>query len=465
MNSRYWSIVLASLCLPAATSAAPWDLSADVELGVIHSDNITLAGDADEESDTVYTIAPSFALTTEGERTQADLRYSPQAYFYQEFSDEDSVFHIVDANFNTALVQDRLFLTMNGVNYQTSVTPSGALPTSNVPISNNRVDSRILEIRPYWQQSVGSAQMLVQVGYQDLYYDSDTFQGSNQQYAGFSLDNHAEQSGLAWGLNYNYRRMEYDISQPFEYQRAAADLGFWTSSALRLFVSGGAETSFEDILEPNLDEEFWEAGFQYAPNQRLNLELAAGERSYGSSYRGDFSYELRRGTLSITYQETPTTRATTVLNRRPLVARDDLDEILDRPGNADRFIRKRGVVNLGIELNKSELSLRVFTETREGRIDETGMPLSDEDLSGVAARWQWRFGSRTSMNIDADVARRDDGSGDDYDLSRYSLGFDYAVSGRTSLRIEGIRSEEDRKGVGAEYTENQARLLLQIQLR
>ena len=74
-----------------------------------------------------------------------------------------------------------------------------------------------------------------------------------------------------------------------------------------------------------MDEDFWEAGFQYKPNQRMDLELAAGERSYGTSFRGNFSYTLRRGSISMTYDEGPTTRGELAFDRRPIIDADNLE--------------------------------------------------------------------------------------------------------------------------------------------
>lgn len=452
------------LLVPGLSESAPWDFGVNAELGVIHTDNIVLSPEGMEESDTVYTIAPEFTLQTDGEQTQADIRYRPEAYFYQDFSEEDTVFHVVDASFSTALLRDRLFLDLSGINYQSIVTPEGSLPTSNIPITNNRVDSRVLEARPYWRQRVGNAELLAAVGYRDLAYEGDQFQSSNERYGTFDLNNFGEQAGLAWGVNYNYRRMEYERSVPFEFQRAEVNLGFWAGSALRLFAAGGAETSFDDILEANLDEEFWESGFQYTPDERLNLELAAGERSYGTSFRGEFEYTLRRGALSASYAETPTSRADTFLDRRPLVDDDNLDGILNRPGNTDRFVRKRGELRLDIELNRSDFDLRIFSENREERMTTGGEARPDEKLAGIAARWEWRFGARTSLNLAADLAQRDDSVRDD-DIRRYSIGFDYDLTGRTSLRLEGNRSvQESNVSSLFDYTENQGRLLIRVEL-
>lgn len=449
--------------LPALSLAAPWDFRVNADLGVIHTDNLFIAPAGAEESETVYTVAPEFTLASEGERIDARISYRPEAYFYSQVDDADEIYHVVDAIFDAALVRERLFLYLSGVHFQSIENPDFAIPTSNLPVSGNRVDSTVLEVRPYWQQRVGSASLRVEAGYRDIDYDGDQFQSSQAKDALFSLNNFQQQEGLAWSLDYSYRRMEYEISTPFEFQRAALGLGYWVTGGLRLFGTGGAETSFDDILEANLDDDFWEAGFEYRPNQRLNLEVAAGERSYGSSFRANFGYTLRRGSITLIYNETPSSRVETLFTVRPLQDTDNLDGFLDRPGNADRFVRKRGELQSTIELNKSNLSLRIFSEDRENRSTELGAPLTDETLSGVAVRWEWRFGAKTTLDVGADFAKREDDFIDD-DLTRLNLGMTYRFSPRTSLRLEGIRAEQDGGAAAASYTENQGRLLIQLVL-
>ena len=124
--------------------------------------------------------------------------------------------------------------------------------------------------------------------------------------------------------------------------------------------SAGAETSFDDYFEPDMDADFWEAGFQYEPNPRLSLELAAGDRSYGTSMRGNFSYELRRGDITVTYDEEPNNRSELMMDRHPLTSQDNLDGLLDRPGESDRFVRKRGEFRANVELSKSEPDTSYF---------------------------------------------------------------------------------------------------------
>ena len=464
LRNEFIRVAFVSLLLsPIVSVAAPAEYGVIIDLGVVRTDNILLASNSLEESETVYIITPEFFVTKDSERLNANLRYRPEAYFYSNLDDADNVFHSLDASLTAALAKDKLFLSLSAVNYQSIVTPDGQFPTSNLPITGNRIDSRTFEVRSYWQQRLGQADLLAEVGYRDAEYNGDSFQSHNERYGLLQLNNIESQQGLAWGLDYQYRRMEYEISIPWEFQRAAANLGIWVNSGMRIFVIGGAETSFDDIFTPNMDEDFWEAGFQYKPNQRMNLELAAGERSYGTSFRGNFSYTLRRGDISITYTEGPSTRGELAFERRSITNTDNLDNILDQPGQSDRFVRRRGEFRTRIELSKSELSLRIFAEKRDNRTTADGVALEDEEYSGVALRWSWNVGTKTTFGLGADIGERDQ-SGRRDELLRANIDLAYDFSERLSVRLEGIHSSQDATASNTyDYDENQIRLMLRTE--
>ncbi len=459
-----WLALGVSALFPSLAVCAPWEYGMIADLGVIHTDNLFLEPDGSENSDTVFTLAPEFFLRKESERTNADIRYRPEAFFYSDFNDADDVYHVLDASVTQSLYADSFFLYLSGLNFQSIVTPDNVVPTTNLPVTSNRVDSRILEVRPFWQQRLRSTRIYLEAAYRDLDYDDEQFQSAEEASSEISVDNFAEQQGLAWGIAYNFRRMEYDESPPFEYHRAGLNLGIWVSDSLRIFGVGGAESSFDDYFDANMDADFWEAGFQFAPSDRLNLEVASGERAYGTSYRGDFSYELRRGTLSMSYTETPTNRAEAVFQNRPIVSANPLDDVLNRPGNTDRFIRKRGDLRLSIELPKSELTVTMFTENQDERTTATGVPLQDERMSGGLARWEWAAGAKTRLEFGVDIARRDTIGRKD-DITRYEIGVNYQLAQRTSLRLLAMRSRQKGDTTSdLDYTENQVRLLLRLQL-
>ena len=445
--------------IAAPVFSAPWDFGVNLDVGIIRSDNIELQPAGEERSETVYTITPELYLTNEGDSLQADIRYRPEAYFFSDTEDADSVYHVLDASLNTAVIREKLYLQLGGSSFQSIITPEGTFPTSNVPISANRIDSRVLDVMPYWEQRIGSADLLIEASYTDIDYDGAQYQGSQVKRGLFDINNVERQQGITWGLHYDYTRTEFDVSTPWEFERAEASLGYWFSDAVRLFANGGAETDFANIFERNLDGDFWEAGLQFAPNERTDLEFAAGDRFYGSSFRLSFNYRLRRGTTTLRYSESPTTGAQTFIGRNPILSFDNLDGLEDRPGRGDRFLQRRGEWSTNLELNRSTLNLRVFDERREERFDSDGTALPDESFRGVALRWSWDVGTNTTLGLGGDIARREDDVQND-ELSRGAIDLTYRFSERLSI-LGGFTHSRMRGQVSEEfdYDENLLRVI------
>lgn len=465
-TARLTLSILAVCLVGSSALAAPWDFETRVDLGAIYTDNLTLAESGLEEDEIVYTITPTFVASTDGDRLTADLRYRPEAYFYNDQSDFDEVFHVADLRATGTIVRNALFLDSTFTSFQSIASPDANIPSSNIPITANRIDARVFEVRPYWEQDLGFADVLMEYAYTDTQYDPitdevDIFaQDSTGQRGRFTLNNRSRQQGLAWGLDYQIRRMEYEIAIPWDYQRAGTDLGYWFNGTMRVFVSGGVETAFSSTDDGSLDDDFWEAGFQYVPNQRLDLELAIGERSYGDSYRASLSYDLRRGQTDLIYIEQPTTLGEVLLDYSPIIDTSNLDDFLNRPGSAERFVRKRGEWITTLELAKSDISIGFFYEERIQRRAADGTELEDEEQLGIALQWAWNLGSRSALGLLADFSSRDTQT-TDADLTRFAIDYTYRISQRFSLVALAQRTKESSDNLSSrEYTENQFRLIL-----
>ncbi len=459
--------VLGALTLASTTAVAQqWEFATTVDLSVIHTDNLTLTSEEAAEDEVLYAVVPTFRLSRDSDRLEADIRYRPEAFFFDDQSDFNEVFHVVDANVTATLARNALYFFAGAYNYQSIQTPDRNIPTTNVPITANRVDARILEARPYWDQDLGFANIYLEAAYVDTTFSEfdnslvGFSQDNNETRGRFELQNRSNQQRFAWGLEYQNRSLEYEDTATWDYERAGLDLGLWFNNSLRVFVAGGLETGFDQFLEGGLDDDFWEVGFQYRPSQRLNVELAAGERSYGDSYRGELSYQLRRGSTALVYSEEPRTLGDLLFDNRPIVDSDNLDDFLNRPGDTDRFILKRGEWRTTLDLARTDFSFRVFYETRDNRSNAVGAPLDDEELSGAALRVAWRPGSKSTIGVNADFTNRET-LGADADLIRIALDYALRLSERISVVFLVQRVEEDGTlEFGVPYEEHQFRLTL-----
>lgn len=466
-HAQFTRITLLVSCIVFLSSEAnaEWKLGTVLDLSIIHSDNIRLAPGGAEESESVYSISPTFTASTASDRVTADIRYRPEALFYENNSSADDIYHVVDAIADATLVKDLLYIGFDAAKFQSSESPDGQFLTSNIPISGNRLDSTTWGFSPRLQRRLGQADLLVTTRYQNVSYDRKEFLDSDEKSAGLSVDNFSVGSGVSWALRYEYTRMDFGaMALPWEYQQASAELGYWVSDSLRVFVSGGVETPFDEFYVADMSDSFWESGFEYNPNERLNLVLAAGERGFGTSARGSFTYRMRRGGITISYIEDPSTQNEVRGSRRPLQTSDNLDDFLSRPGVNNQFIRKRAELIGDIDLAKTSVSLRVFSEKREDVFSLDGIRQQKESFEGAALRLSWQLGAKLGLGLSADIAKRDGASSLGEDLTRTSLDISYRMSRRFSLIARALRTVEDgNQTTFAGYTENQYHLTLRAE--
>jgi hypothetical protein len=460
-----WSmgIVLGTLAVADATAM---EFEPKITLGVSYTDNLTLASE-DEQDEVVYLAEPAFSLTHETERIDLNADYQLQAYRYRDLK-EDQVWHQYDASMELALVPDALFFEVGGSRNQSIRDPELQIPNSNPPLSGNLQDRDEYYYMPSFQLPLGS-NVIARGSYRNSWvdYSEGDFAGfsgdAENRDADFTMDNYRRGRGLTWALRYNWQRSIYDEYPPWEYQEAAAELGFWLGSSLRLFGTGGRESAWDDPLNPELTDPFWEAGFAYGNGERLNLEFAAGERTFGSSWRGSVDFNFRRGSLNLSYAETPTTQSFNQYRMFELQDADSFEDFLSRPGSAERFISKSMQASLSIELSRSSLTFAAFNTDRSDRTSASGDALPDETQRGVNVAFSYQLGAKTDLRAGASWAEREFGPNDGPRvLIRGTLAADHRLGARTTLSLEYEYAEEDPKdgGSGLDYVANTATLLL-----
>jgi uncharacterized protein (PEP-CTERM system associated) len=256
------------------------------------------------------------------------------------------------------------------------------------------------------------------------------------------------------------------VGDPREFQQAGAELGYWVYQKTRVFGAIGKESSWDNPFDPSMEDPFWEAGFAHQAGDNLAVEFAVGERSFGSSWRGNLDYKLRRGNMSLSYSESPTTpdfrglaqaqQAQSALNPA------DLDDFLSQPGSADRYISSRFEWTLDLEFRRTGIDLRVFDEDRSDRFGADGLLLDGQSQSGAAVSLSWQAGVRTDFEISASIVNRETGFGARSKYSSAGLNLNYRLGNRSDVSLAYAHHEEQPRGqslTGPDYVANVVSLL------
>ncbi|HET6629006.1 MAG TPA: TIGR03016 family PEP-CTERM system-associated outer membrane protein [Woeseiaceae bacterium] len=438
------------MAIALATSPAHAEFEPAITAGITHTDNVFLES-ADEDNELIYRLEPSFHFDHEAGALTLNADYRAQALRYRDIG-ESEVYHQYDVNLRAALIPDTFFLEVGGNRNQTIVDPELAIPYSNLPISANRQDRDEYYAAPSFQYAFGN-DVAVTGSYRQTwleYSDTDAAQSSpfaardnRQGDASFALNNYQRERGLSWALRYLWQRSEYEEEIPWEYQKAMAELGFWIGANTRIFGAAGKESAWDDPLDPKMEDDVWEAGFSQQVGERLSAEFAAGERSFGGSWRGNLDFRFKRGSTTLSYAETPTTEGQNRFRRGAFDGPEVPEDFLSRPGSTNRYIAKRLEWTLNVELRRTGLTLSLFDAERAERTTAEGTPLGDESQRGANLVISYKLGPRTDLRLGGSWAERELEDGASGEILRGTFGADYRLGQRTSLALTYDYAEED----------------------
>ena len=441
--SRVW--LLAWMATQATAAKGAVELIPDVEVGVSATDNAMLSPDNPEKA-TVYQFFPEIQLTQDGTRIDTRLDYRVEAYRYDELNDSE-IYQNYNGDFVFALDPENFFFEIGAARAQAVRDPEGTIPLTNLGITSNRVDRDDYYAGPSFLYPFGQNGTAEGSFRRDLIrYDDDAYAKLDNDVFQFSLDNYRRNRGLTWAFRLSEDTSDFEgASQAWEYRQASLELGGWASTGVRLFATGGLESPWDDPRDPGLEDSYWEVGLATSASSNVSVELAAGERSYGSSERVSIDASWSRIRTTLQYAERPSTQGYDYY--RDLLEGGLPLDLLDRPGATERYISKSFSWNLDYTLQRTTLALSVFDEDREQRTSSDGTPLEDEAQTYVDLSASWRAGARTELRISAQSARQEFGTAA-YPLKSYSIGGSYQLGRKTDVSMGFTRTKAQTGGEG-----------------
>ena len=452
------------LLLSSVALAQGVDFQGAIRVGVLDTDNVFLAIESTEVDETIYQISPSLSLDYENQRVSTRILYEFDWYKYSDL-DTSNEYHRYDATFTGELVQDALFLELGGSRSQSVVDPDAVIPTDGLPISGNLADRDEYFVSPRFEKTLGgSVTLKANYRYADVRFDDSDIedtrfvQDNTNESASFTIENYKRGQGLTWAAGYEWQETDYDVSLPWEFNRATVELGFWLNGNTRLFASGGMESAWDDPIDRSLQDGFYEAGFAYKNGDNVSAEFAAGERSFGSSWRGRLDFSFQRGELAFSYVETPTTTGQDRYSRGNLQNPEEPNDLLTRPGNAERYISERGQASLNLNFRRTEFGFVLYDEQRTGRFRADGTPLGDESQQGASASLSWQAGVRTDFFARGSINTRETATGGEVEFFTASVNANYRLGSNVLLSLGYNYSEQDPadSATGRDYVANVA---------
>lgn len=450
--------------LPSVTFSA--DVEVGVRLGASQTDNVFLNTSPNEIDDIVYQVSPFLNVVHESPNFDANVEYTFDWFRYSDLK-VTSEYHRGQASLTGRAWQQSLEAEIGVQRTQALADPDGVIPPGRLARSGNLIDKDRWWFNPRLIRNLGSVVNLdANYQYSRIRFDDPLAQDNTSQFGTLIIQNYEAGQGLTWAARYNWRRTEYEISPPWEFQQAKGELGFWVSERTRIFGAGGKESSWDNPFDSSMTGSFWEAGFAHSAGENLSFEFAGGERSFGSSWRGELAYTFRRGSSSLSYDESP---ATVGFNQgrgtQGVLFPGDLDDFLDRPGAAERYISSRFQWDLILEFRRAGVSLVVFDEDRSERFSENGNPRDAQFQSGVSVKISWQAGVRTEFVASGSMIKQETAAGSESDFRGAGLSVNYRLGSRSNLSLGYSYNEQQPRGqtpLGRDYVVNVVSLFFTI---
>lgn len=445
----------------AAKATAGVEFKPTVAVGIANTDNVNLVPD-NPQTATIYELLPGFTLTQDSMRMHSEVDYHVEAYRYQELKDTD-VFENFKGVTRFALDPDNFFLDLGATRDQSIRDPEVPIPLTNLGRSTNRVDRDDYYVLPSFRYPFGQdATARGSVRHDEIHY-GDAADFAIPDYSTdsleFSLDNYRKARGATWAFKYNTDRTVFSQFQPWEHRQAAIEIGGWVTRGLRLFASAGRESPWDDLTDTSLKDPFWEVGFATDPDRSLSMEIATGERAFGTSRRASLRARFAHGRTSLQYTEKPITQGYDY--QRDLVlglAGTGLYDFLNRPGAAEQFLSKMLSWSMDIDMRRLTFSAAFFDESREHRVSLAGVPLEDETQAYVDLGIGWRPRANTDFRLGAQNSHRELGPVA-YSLKSHYINVDHRLGRKTSLQARLTRTTGESQSA-VEYRFNLIELTL-----
>ena len=463
-----FAVTLCSWLMVPTGQSAEFDLG--LQISETFTDNVELAPEGLEEEEWVTQVTPTLSWLYDQTRIDATVNYELQGFFYSDVSDRNEIYHRLNSEVTGAVIPEFFYIQADAGITQVNVDPTQRLARTNLTISDNRTDTITYAITPYIDKKFADGlRLFARYSEGRADYDNPTIEDVEIREGELQFGTITDpERRFLWGVEYESARLDYDRSSEAELQRAGLRVGLALSPSMRLSVIGGQESDYVDLTDGALEDSFWEAALSWR-GERAELDLAAGERSFGTTFRATYAQTVSNLRVQLSYDESPSNGEALLRQRRRVNEADALqDGVLDRPGRAQRFVRVSSQLTLDWEFQRSSLALGVYQDEREDRIDINGVRLPDEKQAGARGQWIWQLGQRSSLDIGAGKYERDvaDRVGTtfvdrSFDSTYGSIGFNYQLGLRTSIRLSVAREEQEGDfNVVDDYEENRITLSL-----
>ncbi len=370
---------------------------ASIEVAVDFSDNINLT-DTDEISDAVLRIIPGISFNKEGARVKSNLNYYLSGLMYARETDKNTVRQYLNANIDSELVDNSVYLDLNASISQHLLNPNRGASNDGVSGSDNLTQTYIYGLTPYWKKNWSNwLESEVRYNYNEIIFDNKFVDDSKQQSINLKFDSSRKFNDIFWGIEFEHVETNYETLQDTSADITILTLGYHYSRKLDLVLNTGYEDYDTPQSTRNSGGSGVTVGFKWRPNTRNSLDFNFGNRFFGNTYHLDYKRRARKITWNVTYADDITDLRNQTRQNVSFIEEDPDGVVVPESSTAARqgqyYLSRRLTNNLIYAYKKSTISWRLYAEKRFYDVSEQ----ENEKRLGTSLGWQYLLSQRTTM--------------------------------------------------------------------
>lgn len=406
MVYKFGSAFITGVVLIAAKSnvlAANWEIVPEAQAKVIYTDNVLLGTANAEQSEIIHELRPGVTINADGAHASLDFSYYLQALYYQGLSERNDVYHQLDMDLNTELINRFAFFDL-AANYDQQITNSRAGTNSNnALISGNRTNTASFQLSPYLRNTFQrNRSFLVRPSYGEVRYDDSLYDDSKISQVIASVDQQSLQTSMGWRMSAQQRAVKYQNEDELLLRRL--DYGISLPLSLRVLwtIDGGRE---QNRYSPSIDTPdvlddtvyiIWSTGLQWEPGERTSVSGSFGKRYFGNTYNFLFNHRSKYTVWRVEYLEDIETSS---LQLQPIRSTEQANQGAGLPRfqgvqniSNQPFVSRRFTISINGSRGKSDYAIHLFKVNREYQLGE-----NDDRMRGATLSYTWRMYQRTRV--------------------------------------------------------------------
>ena len=427
-----------------------WQFEPRVQLRETYTDNVTLSQSNLERSEFITEINPGFSIRNKAARSNVDIDYSLNNYFYLRDRNRNTLNHQFNGFADFEFVEDLLFLDTRANVNQTAVSAFGPIG-ANSSQNNNNQTFRSYSLSPYIRKKFGrEATAEARYTFSELSSNGSgsALSDSTGNAVSLKIDSGPAFNEWGWGGEYRKENINFERSSDTTYESLTGNLRYRINP--RLFATGSFGYDRNDYVTSGEKPEgaFWSLGADWRPSRRTSLNFSAGRRYFGNTYALSFQHSTRRTVWDISYQQNLSTSRSQFstplgstlrgsiensVRNDASIAPEDKQAVIDAQLTLARsqgldpdaalgvnfqsntaFIEKKWQGTVTLDFPKSELQFRAFDSVRDSStigsqsfLNRSGDFALSQIIkqSGVGSQWTYHLSPRNDANIGLDLSR------------------------------------------------------------